>query len=122
VTRQHWSMRDDRSPNRVAGIVLLAASTIVLPPRCDAQVTNEDYARAERLLSWNAEQLISGDRVEPRWLDAHTFWYDNHVLSGHEFIVIDIAANRRRPAFDHGRLAAALSRASHGSYDPATCR
>jgi dipeptidyl aminopeptidase/acylaminoacyl peptidase len=50
--------------------------------------------------------------IEPHWFSAHTrFWYrvdvDDHA---YEFVLVDAKAGTRQPAFDHIRLAAALSK------------
>ncbi len=53
-------------------------------------------------------------RVSPHWLpDGHSFWY-RHELSdgGHEFVTVDPTTAERRPAFDHARLADALTKAT----------
>ncbi len=86
-------------------------------PYAPEALSATDYARAEQFVHWNAEKLTSGTSVAPRWLDANRFWYRNQLFGGHEFIVIDAAARTRRPAFDHDRLAAALSEASEKTYD-----
>ena len=46
------------------------------------------------------------------------FWYRNDLASGAgEFIVVDAVSGLRRPAFDHQKLAASLSKAAHaGAY------
>ena len=83
-----------------------------------AQISSEDYARAERMLGWNASKLVFNAPVEPEWLEEDDrFWYRKRVPDGHEFIYVD-PTNERRPAFDHTRLAAALSTASGTSYEP----
>ena len=106
-----------------AALAVFALAT--LPPAALAQsrpyqpesVSASEYARAEQFLPWHAEKLTSGVTVSPRWLDANRFWYRNQVFGGHEFIMIDAAARTRRPAFDHDRLAAALSEASDESHE-----
>src|SRR5690606_17966561 len=45
------------------------------------------------------------------------FWFRNRGPDGYEFLVVDASGGRRR-AFDHARLAAALSEAADTSYDP----
>ena len=83
-----------------------------------AQTTSEDYARAERLLGWNAEKLVFHFPVDPQWVgDSDTFWYRKRVPSGHEFIYVNPADGTRRQAFDHSRLAASLSEASGRAYE-----
>ena len=82
-----------------------------------AQVSSEDYARAERLLGWNANKLVFNAPVNPEWLEDGRFWYRKRIPDGHEFIYVNPSANEQRPAFDHARLAAALSAASGHPYE-----
>ena len=51
--------------------------------------------------------------------DSDRFWYRVRTDDGERFILVDPAARTRRDAFDHARLAAALSAAADTSYDPA---
>ena len=75
--------------------------------------TREAYARAEGFLPWNVEKLVFGIGVEPHWIgDGGRFWYRNRTRDGVEFVLVDPTGGTRQPAFDHVRLAAALSRAS----------
>ncbi len=57
------------------------------------------------------------DRITPHWFGETNFWYCND-LSGDtkEFILVDAEQGIRKPAFDHGKLAAALSEASGTEY------
>jgi len=86
-----------------------------------AQSPRVDYRRAEQFLSWNTENLIAGDRVEPQWLsDGNRFWYRNKLLNGAaEFVLVDPVRNTRTLLFDNARLAAAMSLAADTAYDPA---
>ncbi len=83
-----------------------------------AQISADDYARAERMLGWNASKLVFHTPVSPEWLEGDRFWYRKPVPDGHEFIYVDPSADVRRPGFDHAKLAAALSTASGTSYEP----
>jgi dipeptidyl-peptidase-4 len=94
------------------------ASFALLPQPAHAQLTAADYARAERFLSWNASRLVSGTDVAPRWLTGDRFWYRNRSRDGFEFLLVDMGGRVQRPAFDHARLAAALSVAADTSYEP----
>jgi len=76
-------------------------------------VTREDYARAESFLPWNVEKRVFRMSVEPHWIgDSERFWYRNRTRDGAEFVLVDPETGTRAPAFDHIRLAAALTRAS----------
>src|ERR1700743_603383 len=72
----------------------------------------------------NAPAQVFRDAVEPHWfagLDGQTnkFWY--RVTTGknsHEFVLVDAAEGKRLLAFDHARLAEALSKATKRTVKP----
>ncbi len=73
------------------------------------QLTDSDYARAEQMLAPYRARRVPGSTVKPDWLsEGKRFWY----RVGSRFVVVDPAEGSRRDAFDHDRLAAALSVAS----------
>jgi dipeptidyl aminopeptidase/acylaminoacyl peptidase len=84
----------------------------------EAQVTADTYQRAEQFLGRNARNLVTNDQVAPVWLGSNRFWYRNRTAEGGEFILVDASASSRTPAFDHARLAAALSTAADTAYEP----
>jgi dipeptidyl aminopeptidase/acylaminoacyl peptidase len=89
---------------------------------CRAQqraLTAADYARGERFLSPNVAGLTLHTSVQANWLPDERFWYRNSTGEQSEFILVDPARRTREPAFDHTRLAAALSTAAHADYDAA---
>lgn len=100
----------------LAGAALAGSLLALAPGTAPAQVTANHYARAEAFLSWNAQTLVSGTEVAPRWIDGDRFWFRGRRLDGHEFVLVDPARAARGPAFDHHRLAAALSRAADTAY------
>ncbi|MGO9113662.1 MAG: prolyl oligopeptidase family serine peptidase [Thermoguttaceae bacterium] len=57
-------------------------------------------------------------RIVPNWFHGNTrFWYRNDLRGGtRKFVVVDAEAGTRQPAFDHQRLAAALSKAAGVHY------
>ncbi|MGD2136207.1 MAG: DPP IV N-terminal domain-containing protein [Gemmatimonadales bacterium] len=92
---------------------VLAALLFAVPAAAPAQtpdsLTAEDYARAERFLGSNANDLVSGIAGRPTWLDDGRFWYRVSTADGAAFIMVDPVRPARAPAFDHARLARALS-------------
>ena len=105
-------------------LLLLGAAAIVAEAQESTPrpvVTAADYARAEQFLPGNAGRLLTGVPIGPvTWVaDSDRFWYRVRTGDGERFILVDPAARTRRDAFDHGRLAAALSTAADTAYDPA---
>src|SRR5258706_1438510 len=90
-------------------VVLLAA----LAP---AQVTRADYDRAAaQRLKYQNLTLNVADQVT--WIGStHPFTYRRSVAGGHEFMLVDADLQSKKPAFDHEKLAAALSAAAREKY------
>jgi dipeptidyl aminopeptidase/acylaminoacyl peptidase len=96
-------------------VAFFAVVAVVAPVAVGAQVTQlspEDYARAERFLTEHTSPLVYGGAVTPLWLDDGRFWYRNDVPGGHEFVAVDPASASKGRAFDHERMATALSAAT----------
>lgn len=78
------------------------------------------YVRADtigRLYSTSAFMI----RLEPHWLDqGKSFWYRQDNADGtKEFILVDSASGAKSPAFDHAKLATALTGTLGHQVDPA---
>jgi dipeptidyl aminopeptidase/acylaminoacyl peptidase len=89
----------------------LAVSLVVLAL---VQVGNVSQASAQGFRSSRPVEGVYKDRITPHWLAGNTrFWYRNDLAGKtKEFILVDAERGMREPAFDHGRLAAALSKAA----------
>ena len=59
-------------------------------------------------------------KITPNWFADNTqFWYRTDLAEGRRrFVVVDAVRGIRKPAFDHAKLAAGLSRATGKSYTP----
>jgi dipeptidyl aminopeptidase/acylaminoacyl peptidase len=102
-------------PLRVAVVVWACA----LPVAATAQGTRADYERAERFLAPRVDSLVLNERVRPTWLGrTDRFWYARDLPDGREVMLVDPAGPRRAPAFDHPRLAAALTEALGRPVEP----
>src|SRR5262249_39588745 len=106
-----------RGPRAALALVSALVLMVLAPRISQSQVSRDDYARAERFLGANAGELVSDDAVTPRWIGPDRFWYRNRTPRGYEFVVVDAITGARQPAFDHPRLAAALSLAADTSFD-----
>jgi len=81
-------------------------------------VTAADYARAEKFLAPALSSLVVGGAEAVTWLPDERFTYRRTTADGTEFILVSPGARTRGPAFDHAKLAAALSAATGKTYDP----
>jgi dipeptidyl-peptidase 4 len=94
----------------------LAVSTLGQQTSSASRVlTSADYQRAEKFLAYNTQPLVYHD-ARATWLPGDRFWYCDAGPEGSEFVVYDVARGTRQPAFDHEKLAAALSAASGTTY------
>jgi dipeptidyl-peptidase-4 len=59
-------------------------------------LTAADYARAEKMLSYNTNALIDRNGVRPTWLPDGRFWYRVMTPIGSEFVVVDPANGSRK--------------------------
>lgn len=95
-------------------LVFLCPSTLL----AQRTLSPADYARAERLMTYNTTQLVSGGAVSPTWLPDDRFWYRNATREGFEFVLVDPVRKTRQRVFDQARLAAALARVVDTTIDP----
>ncbi len=80
----------------------------------------EAYERAERMLSWNLNGTIFNHQVSPVQIDHNRFWYMLNSRNGDQYIVVDVSNRSKDLAFDHERLAQAISDQSESDADPAS--
>lgn len=77
-------------------------------------VSAEDYQRAEKwAIAWASEDspYVKNLQPIPHWIgESDEFWYLRETSKGHEFLIVDAATGKKRPAFDHREVAAGLRR------------
>ena len=106
--------------------VALVVAAAAFAPLCAARqtsgsagaVTASDYQRAEKFLPYNTTPLVF-HKVRATWLPGDRFWYRDTGPDRIEFVLFDAARGTHQPAFDHAKVAAALSAAAGKSYDAA---
>ncbi len=77
------------------------------------------YRRAESMLHRNVKSLVFNLETTVRWLaDSSAFWYRSESVSGYRFMLVDAETGRQRPAFDHRKVARALSKALAKEIEP----
>lgn len=98
---------------------LLLATGIVLSFNASAQqgktFTDKDYERAEKFMSYNTESYIDRGSLRPNWLANDRFWYQTSSAQGTEFMMVDPKKGKFQ-AFDHQKMASALSSAAGTNY------
>ena len=113
-TLTHFIERYSRS-----GLLLVLAGCCLLsqPITAAAQGRLEDYQRAEKFLLGNVSNVVHPADVSPHWIEkTNRFWYRRVEGKESQFILVDAEANSAAPAFDHVRVAAALSQALRREY------
>src|SRR5207249_6932478 len=98
-------------------ILSILAIALAIPSFAQTRaLTADDYSRAEKFMGYNTNPLVLHAGVRPTWLPDERFWYRVATENGNEFVLIDPARGTRNPAFDHAKVAAALSAASGTTY------
>src|SRR5687768_1431338 len=100
---------------RLGFVVVLAALVATSSSTLHAQsgrMTAAEYDRAVNLLGPNLTGLMIGGTVTANWLPDGRFWYRAQTASGNEFRLVSPGAKRIAPAFNHQRVAIALSAVS----------
>jgi dipeptidyl aminopeptidase/acylaminoacyl peptidase len=95
----------------------------VATPSAFGQGAPPDYERSRNLRTATRNKVFK-DRVTPHWLvDNNRFWYRNDLPDEtREFILVDAVKGERERAFDHARLAAALTKATGQEHQAARLR
>jgi dipeptidyl aminopeptidase/acylaminoacyl peptidase len=88
-----------------------AVCAALWPSMLHAQGSKADYERAESLARLT-RNTVGPVAVRPNWLPGgDRFWYRNDLPHGvRSYVFVDAVKGERRAAFDHARLAEALSK------------
>src|SRR5271170_3311675 len=103
-------------------VAALAASAAILSAAQQGNsgaprvVTAEDYKHAEKFMAYNVRPLVFHD-VRGKWLPEDRYLFRDTGPEGSEFVIFDATHGTRQPAFDHAKIAAALSAAAGASYN-----
>src|SRR2546425_5918068 len=93
------------------------AAILAAAAAASAQGAREDYARAEMFLNEGIKKIAFDGQADAHWIGGTSrFWYLNDGPDGKTFMLVDAAQGTRGQAFDHQRLAQALSRVAGTTY------
>ncbi len=109
------SLRRVLRPIIAASLAGLTITTMSLAQQ--RTLTAADYARAEKFMGYNTAPLVLRAGVRATWLPDDRFWYRVTTENGNEFVLVDPGRGTRGPAFDHARVAAALSTVAGAKYE-----
>jgi dipeptidyl-peptidase 4 len=87
----------------IFGICIAAAGCGLSPqPRnAEIQITEDDYAAAERLVSHHLGDKVKNEKPEAHWLGSEDrFWYQRDGHSGPEFVLVDATNGKRQFDYD----------------------
>jgi dienelactone hydrolase len=102
---------------------LLTAISLALALTTHAQqgkvFTAKDYERAESAMTYNLEPLTERTGIRPTWLPDDRYYYRTSASEGNQFILVNPAKGSKGVAFDHAKLAAALSATTGKAYKAA---
>ena len=74
-----------------------------------SQGSRADYERANGFRESTREKVLN-ERVRPYWLESGArFWYRSERTDGHRYLLVNATDGAKRDAFDHAKLAGALS-------------
>lgn len=94
---------------------LLTGAALLFAFSVNAQLTEKDYANAEKFLSYNTQSLVEGGSVRANWLPGDKMWYLSSNANSDTFYLVD-PKKGKSVAFDHQKLATALSTFSGKTY------
>ena len=85
------------SISKIALFLLIAATSVLAQPTAytPSVVTEQDYDRAVKMLSFNTNTLVDRAGVRPNWLPDGRFWYQILTSKGKEFVLINPADGSR---------------------------
>jgi dipeptidyl aminopeptidase/acylaminoacyl peptidase len=94
---------------RTASVAALSSGLLLLAAAAGAQGTVADYERAFGLRA-KYEGLAVGVPSPATFIEGtHKLWYRRSVKGGNELVVYDLDTQLKQPAFDHEKMATALS-------------
>lgn len=88
----------------LAAALLLNYAAVAVSAQAERPLTAADYARAEKMLSYNTAPLVDRAGVQPTFLPDGKFWYRVLTPTGVEYVLIDPATGTRQAEADRSKL------------------
>src|SRR5688500_1851350 len=91
--------------NRILFAASIVIALVAQAAVAQAQtVTAQDYARAEKMLSYNTAPLVDRSGVRPTFLPDGKFWYQVLTPTGREYVLVNPADGSRAVDTDLPKL------------------
>jgi dipeptidyl aminopeptidase/acylaminoacyl peptidase len=98
-------------------LFFFALVTILFLNSVNAQLTKDDYQRADSLVKLN--DLVYNGNVSVNWIDStSTFWYSVKTKIGTEYKLVDAAKGKVSSAFDIEKLCNGINNLTNSNYSP----
>jgi dipeptidyl aminopeptidase/acylaminoacyl peptidase len=97
-------------------LFFLLACMITRGVNAQKTLTAKDYQQAENFLTANTQKYIDRQAGALNWISPDRFWYRVLTPTGSEYILVDAAKGKKSAAFDHQKLAVALSAVTGNQY------
>jgi dipeptidyl aminopeptidase/acylaminoacyl peptidase len=100
--------------------VLMSGCVTTTAPKADvSKLSVSDYQRAERQLKATTNKLVYGTVEGNKWLSNDALLYRTAIKGGHQFVLANPVKGTKSAAFDHQKIAHALSN-DKVTYSPIT--
>ena len=107
-------------PGRLLFSAVLIVGFVAQSQLAQAQGTVSDYVQAITLRD-RSQALAINVPEQVQWIGkTNRFWYRKTVPGGNAFVLVNADTHTKEPAFDHARMADALSAAMKATYTPVT--
>lgn len=94
---------------RLSSIVVLACLANLSLTTHAETLDLKKYQHAEQQLSTFTDELVTGVVMAPSWSDDGQLLFSSRVQAGEQFFLVDAKTAQKKVAFDHQKLAAALT-------------
>jgi dipeptidyl aminopeptidase/acylaminoacyl peptidase len=102
---------------KLYNVLFWMAWLLAFPVGSRAQLTAEDYQRADSTIKFN--DLVYHAFVNPTWIDStSTCWYSVKTRKGTEYLRILADKQKKVPAFDQEKLCARINEQTGKKYSP----
>jgi dipeptidyl aminopeptidase/acylaminoacyl peptidase len=103
---------------KITLLLIFIITVLIIPVASWAQVTADDYKRADDLGMLVAGKVYNGS-VRPSWIgNTGSFFYENNTAGGIEYLIVNSVTRTKKLAFDQKKFAEAFESATGKKVEP----